>query len=85
MYAAGGVVTPSKKTPTRLHQSPAPRQKPPQFPQYGQSMLNNARQEIEQLDSIVDQLKFQIQVFNRDKHLPKAEFCGAAQLQYYED
>ena len=47
-------MTPGKKTPVR--------QKPPQFPQYGQSMLNNAKLEIEQLDQIVDQLKFQLQV-----------------------
>ncbi|KAL5250841.1 hypothetical protein ACHWQZ_G016547 [Mnemiopsis leidyi] len=58
-YKQGGVVTPGKKTPIR--------QKPPQFPQYGQSMLNNAKLEIEQLDQIVDQLKYQLQVVEEEK------------------
>ena len=48
-------MTPGRKTPAR-------QQKPPQFPQYGQSVLNNAKMEIEQLDEIVDQLKYQLQV-----------------------
>ena len=51
-------MTPTKQTPNKQQQF----QKPPQFPQYGQSMLNNARQEIEELDEIVDSLKFQIAV-----------------------
>ena len=71
---AGGVATPKMRTPikeTPTKQTPKKQQqqqqqqqyqKPPQFPQYGQSMLNNARQEIEQLDEIVDGLKFQISV-----------------------
>ena len=47
---------PGKKTPQR--------QRAAQYPQYGQSVLNNAKLEIEQLDQIVDQLKYQLQVLN---------------------
>ena len=59
---SGGVATPGRKKPRQ-------RQFPGGSPGGGggggfaqQSMLQNARQEIEQLDEIVDQLRLEIQV-----------------------